>query len=825
MGTMGNRSLLRLSILALLCTMLGAHAQAASKPWVIAKGGKPMAVIVIPKDAGTPIKIAAQDLQGYVARISGAQLPIREGDAPVTSADTTVIVMARVNDSRLLSDESLLIRTERKPGSAPTIVLGGRGDVGVMYAAYTFIEKLGVRFFHPEQEYVPQHADLQVGELDIVQSPAFKSRGIQQHTLHPIEYTNVLMAQPSDENLQHAYRYVEWLAKNRQNYLFWWWVDLYDVSGRRTYVNKIVQYAHDRGVKVGMVVGMPFRQQHSYNLLKCDACLSDTEKWTECLHQGIDEIASLGIDAICIFFGENEGRSFKQPEGCTEVVSPVKGTVERIEAVRTYVKSRYPNIFVTLWVHPTAPTAGDETCPRYFFLPKLCSPDLGAAVHTTMFYDLVNPAPTYGNKDFSALREFALEQSKVRPVWYWPETAYWCGFDIDMPLYFPLYIKSRWVDADLLANKAEGHITFSSGLEWMYWLNDYSVARFGWNPKVYTQDVVLDDFASIFVPEVGRVVKASLNDLISSNDLYLLNHSKKQGYNLMEILSATASSRGIGNIEGKPAAEINEFRATYLPDLKALAESYGRAYARLKAVQNEVGSQEKPWFDELLDTLQIANLRCLHQLKAYDAVSQLALEETAGAKIPVVDEKVISDMLALQAQGKAIVARRQTGYRFPHGAGSPYYGYLPTVGEWAQTSDYLETLTSSESAYAKEGVVRPIRCTHGRLEVVGDVGLTRTVSVMVPDDYPVDKVLRLMMSVSDTDSAAEGVMILAGKEYPLPMSGDSEKIQAKFDLPPGTLKHGKNEIIFRFNDNAGGTTRGYYVNSIILAVPKQSAGK
>ena len=32
---------------------------------------------------------------------------------------------------------------------------------------------------------------------------------------------------------------------------------------------------HDRGVKVGLVVGMPFRQQHSYNLLKCDACFSD----------------------------------------------------------------------------------------------------------------------------------------------------------------------------------------------------------------------------------------------------------------------------------------------------------------------------------------------------------------------------------------------------------------------------------------------------------------------------------------------------------------------------------------------------------------------
>ena len=807
----------------LLCMTLGAPVQAGSKPWVIVKNGKPRAVIVIPKDAGTPIRIAAGDLQAYVEKMSGARLPIHEAIAApplVLPQGTTAILINPAGDGIPESDGSFIIRTERESGRPPTIRLTGRGGVGAMYAAYTFIEKLGVRFFHPEQEYVPNRPNLQVGDLNIVQSPAFKWRGIQQHTLHPIEYTSVLMAQPSEENLRHAYRYVEWLAKNRQNYLFWWWVDLYDVSERREYVGKIVRYAHDRGVKVGLVVGMPFRQQHSYNLLKCDACLSDTAKWTECLHQGIDEIASLGIDAMCVFFGETEGKSFKQPEGCTEVVSPVKGTVERIEAVRTYVKAKYPNIFVTLWVHPTAATTGDDTCPRYFFLPKLCTPDIGAAVHTTMFYDLLNPAPTYGNSDFSALREFALEQTKVRPVWYWPETAYWCGFDIDLPVYFPLYIRSRWVDADLLSGKVEGHITFSSGLEWMYWLNDYAVARFGWNPEVYTQDAVLEDFASIFGPKVGGVVKGSLNDLISANDLYLLKRSSKAGYNLMDIIAAGASRRGIGNLAGKSVEEIKAFRATYLPDLKALAESYDRAYARLKAVHSKVGLQEKPWFDELLDTLEISNLRLQHQLKAYDAVSQVALDEATSTEIGVVGEKVVPEMLALQARANDIVARRRAGYRFPTGAESKYYGYTLTTALWQQTTDYLKPLTSAESTFAKEGVVRPIRVMPARVEIVGAVGLTSAASVIIPNDYPVDKALRLMMTLSDTDSATEGVMIIAGKEYPLPMSGNSEKTSASFDLPPGTLKPGANQIVFRFNDNVGGTTRGYYVSSIVLAVPK-----
>lgn len=806
----------------LLCAVFSG-ASAAEKPWVIAEKGQPRAVIVIPKDAGPAIGIAANELRKYVERISGARLPIMETIGPETPEfpkDTTVILISPVGAGVPETDESFVIRTERKSGLPPMIRLVGRGDIGAMYAVYAFIEKLGVRFFHPEQEWIPKQPDLRVGDLNVTESPAFKWRGIQQHTLHPIEYTYILMADPTEQNLQYAYRYVEWLAKNRQNYLFWWWVDLYDVAARREYVGKIIRHAHERGVKVGLVVGMPFHQQHSYNLLKRDACHSDVATWTAGLHEGIDEIASLGIDALCVFFGETEGKSFKQPEGCPPVESPVKGTVDRIEALRAYVNAKYPSIFVTLWVHPTAGTSGDASCPRYFFLPKLCSPDLGAAVHTTMFYNLLDPAPTYGNSDFSALREYALEQTKVRPVWYWPETAYWCGFDIDLPVYFPLYIRSRWVDANLLAGKVEGHITFSSGLEWMYWLNDYAVARFGYDPKKYTPDAVLDDFASIFAPEVGRVVKTQLNDLISANDLYLLKRSKKAGYNLMDIIAAGASKRGIGNLSGKPVEEIKAFRATYLPDLEALTERYGRAFSKLKAVESKVGPAEKPWFDELVDSMEISRLRCLHQLKAYDAVSRLALDEATSSEIPVIDEKVIAEMVQLQTRAKEIIATRQSGYRFPTGPESRYYGYMRAIPLWQETTDYLRTLTKAESMFASEGVARPLRAMPARLDVLGEVGMTCAASVTVPDDYPVDRELRLIMTLSDTDSATEGVMILAGKEYPLPMSGNSGKIQAKFDLPPGTFKPGANGIVFRFNDNLGGATRGYFVLSMIVAIPK-----
>ncbi|MCX6374475.1 MAG: hypothetical protein NTU88_00295, partial [Armatimonadetes bacterium] len=133
----------------LLCAVFSG-ASAAEKPWVIAENGKPRAVIVIRKDAGATIGIAAGELQKYVERISGARLPIMETIGPETPEfprDTTVIHISPVGPWPPEKEESFVIRTERKSGLPPMIRLVGRGDVGAMYAVYAFIEKLGVRFF------------------------------------------------------------------------------------------------------------------------------------------------------------------------------------------------------------------------------------------------------------------------------------------------------------------------------------------------------------------------------------------------------------------------------------------------------------------------------------------------------------------------------------------------------------------------------------------------------------------------------------------------------------------------------------------------------
>ena len=48
-------------------------------------------------------------------------------------------------------------------------------------------------------------------------------------------------------------------------------------------------------------------------------------------------------------------------------------------------------------------------------------------------YSLQDPVSTYG-EDFSDILEYMRWEAGRRPVLYYPETAYWVSYDVDVPL-------------------------------------------------------------------------------------------------------------------------------------------------------------------------------------------------------------------------------------------------------------------------------------------------------------------------------------------------------------------------------------------------------
>ena len=142
------------------------------------------------------------------------------------------------------------------------------------------------------------------------------------------------------------------------------------------------------------------------------------------------------------------------------------------------------------------PVTGEDI--NFNFLTYYADDRLAVMPHTVQHYALDDPAPTYGNLDFSHMRTYLQSEVGRRPVIWHPETAYWVSFDIDVPLFLPTYAERRFHDLWILAEDEEsgamagermdGQSVFSSGYEWGYWLNDVVAARAAWDVHLETGD-------------------------------------------------------------------------------------------------------------------------------------------------------------------------------------------------------------------------------------------------------------------------------------------------------------------------------------------------
>ena len=86
--------------------------------------------------------------------------------------------------------------------------------------------------------------------------------------------------------------------------------------------------------------------------------------------------------------------------------------------------------------------------------------------------------------------DFTLVEAPLRYTLYHGETAYWVNYDVDVPLFLPLYASARLYDLRKLARaesrkgiRIMGQFNFESGWEWSYWLSNTLTARAAWDPK------------------------------------------------------------------------------------------------------------------------------------------------------------------------------------------------------------------------------------------------------------------------------------------------------------------------------------------------------
>jgi len=145
---------------------------------MITDNGLPQSVIVINTEATETEKFAAQELQTYLRKISGVEIPVKT-DSENPQGNRILVGQNRLTEELDLKTDNLSREGFHIKTIGNDLVLVGVDDTGTQFGVYTFLEKyLGVRWFWPGElgEVIPHIKTIKIEPIDDIQEPDFKWR-------------------------------------------------------------------------------------------------------------------------------------------------------------------------------------------------------------------------------------------------------------------------------------------------------------------------------------------------------------------------------------------------------------------------------------------------------------------------------------------------------------------------------------------------------------------------------------------------------------------------------------------------------------------------
>lgn len=598
--------------------------------------------------------------------------------------------------------------TSRLEGEGATFVLtAGNTTLSEQFGVYEFLRRLGVRFYHPEQEYVPQVAaeDLRarartptiLHRLDDYVPDYANARSWSFHSAHPLEHLEAFS--DGDHPIDEAVNVNAWQVKNKGNRFRGPGRGVASEDARARREAELEALRVEMGFPRGTGIVLHNEQQGASGEIDRNSPIPIKEQIEAIVEQRLAEMPD--AQWFGIHFGPTE-----------LTVTPDLETVDWINWAGQKALELRPDIAVEVNVHITGsqPTEhyDDQGCPNgtndqgmldYYDLAFVTDPRLKASVHTVMFYPLEGPARVYNQQSF-AHKLCLMQQASAqgRPLQWFPEGSWWLSFDNSVPVYLPLYIWSRGRDNELLepllASRGGGMLDayrmFSSGQEWGYWQQDYAVGLWAWNADVTLEQVLGELFDPLCEPsqwEQGCWARTTAIEVLGE----VMEHQREF---FLERVDWRGRPGGLYTyFAGEDQADVIaaatglEFRPVRVPfdtvrgwgepdltifersDLVALAEAvqaYRPWIGRLEAVASTVPDAGQPWLAEVIDGLTIDELRAEQALHLYSALIDYRRAEIAGASNPAAAANDHwSAAQRVLAEATAVIRRREAAYRYP----------------------------------------------------------------------------------------------------------------------------------------------------------------
>ena len=431
-------------ITALLCVqgVFGTTVNADVSPRVFgtesADGTRAVSLLCLDLDDAVSgsVKAALLSRLGEVPRTSVTENLDQCTDAEdhlVLTVGNTELATAIIPDTETgaLPSEGFIIRFLTVKGRAAIAVRGqGRSDftsgahLGTTYGLFSVLEKLGFSFLHPLDPTVPERLAFDPQSIDTRESPHLRIRGIHLHTMHPLELTNLLngwgKTGPDDAagftNMLAEWRsFLTWMLANKLNRVQWvllaspQWADFVKSDTRLQRLTALVSIAHDFGIETGIDAPIALRQQNAFRLLTRRGSL-DEELREIC--ENIDWLMRAGFDYLA---SENGTTEFTHSDA-ERMLAWMDGIADHLDTAHRG-KRLYMKIHVSSGQHTDAykdPVTGGPLNINY--LTYYADRRTGVMPHTVEFWGLDDPAPTYGNVDFSSIFSYLKAEPGRREV-------------------------------------------------------------------------------------------------------------------------------------------------------------------------------------------------------------------------------------------------------------------------------------------------------------------------------------------------------------------------------------------------------------------------
>ena len=540
---------------------------------------------------------------------------------------------------------------------------------GVACGLYGLLqERLGFKFIHPRQTILPQHTNWPLPpDFHWNATPRFENRGFHLHTLHPTELAEQLNKPEYPTALADVKEYLDWLARNGQNVMQFYLLRGADSDNWADHAQRIVAYAGSRGIKVGVAISLSMIQQRAFQLLhlfrpfpsyrsQIDASLASLfrVKWDfvtlePTMGEYLPDLGSL------------------LPETTDYLVKEVTGRYRTRLFYASHVIRRK-----TDW--SSAPHSE----------PYSAGPGTGSLIHTVMNYALTDPrAPVYGNKNLGFMFDRAVLEMKNHETWYWPESSYWVAYDSSVPLFLFTYLDARWRDMNTMEKIGiHGHLTFSSGWEWGYWLVDWSIARWTWrydthggvrpnNPLSALEELFpYRSLSQIWIEALtleNRYLKEQelIRYLAAATPFSELPGPFRKSFQPAPAVGSARLFRGVAKKEQtaaeKTATELDE----YAGHLESLVQRLAGEIKKHSEKTPDTPPELWALASELETCLAVSALRARHRALTLRALLSSTMEAGHGRNPAAKREFYLKGAAEVRLKGIELVQRQERHYRYP----------------------------------------------------------------------------------------------------------------------------------------------------------------